>query len=70
MFRIASGVTIPFPERIKEEFQVLEKSITLNLSFEKIQSFVNQFINQLLEPLFFVFELPLSEQEEWCFIAE
>ena len=64
MFQTASGVTIPFPEKIREEFQVFDNSILLNMSFEKITSFVDEFINQLSEPLFFVLELPLSEQEE------
>lgn len=60
MFQTASGVTIPFPERIKEEFQVFEKSISFNLSFEKIKPLVDEFIDQLIEPLFFVLEIPLS----------
>jgi len=64
MFQTASGVTIPFPEKIKEEFQVYERRILFNLSFEKMESLVEEFISHLSEPLFFVLEMPLSQQEE------
>jgi len=64
MFQTASGVTIPFPEKIKEEFQVYENSILLNLSFEKLEALVNEFCGLLSEPLYFVLEIPLSQQEE------
>ena len=64
MFHTASGVTIPFPDRIKEEFQIFENSILLNLSFEKLEPFIKDIIDQLAEPMFFVLEMPLSQQEE------
>ncbi|MCL2507691.1 MAG: hypothetical protein FWF05_00800 [Oscillospiraceae bacterium] len=64
MFQTAAGVTIPFPEKISEEFQVFEKSIVFNLNFEKINSVLEEFIELLSEPLFFVLEIPLSQQEE------
>lgn len=64
MFQTASGVTVPFPTMIKEEFQVYESSILFNLSFEKLKSLIEEFINHLSEPLFFVLEIPLSQQEE------
>ena len=64
IFQTASGVIIPFPEKIKEEFQVFEKSILLNLSFEKMKPMLVEFLELLPEPLFFVLELPLSQQEE------
>jgi len=64
MFQTASGIIIPFPERIKEEFQFFETRILFNLSFEKLKPFIDEFIEQLSEPLFFVLELPVSQQEE------
>ncbi|MCL2225777.1 MAG: hypothetical protein FWB96_12490 [Defluviitaleaceae bacterium] len=64
MFQTASGNIIPFPEKIKEEFQVFETSILFNMSFEKFKLFINEFVEQLSEPLFFVLEIPLSEHEE------
>jgi len=64
MFLAASGVTLPFPEQIKEEFQVFNKSILLNLSIEKLKPLVNDFLDQLSQPISFVLEIPLSQQEE------
>jgi len=64
MFQTASGVTIPFPEKIKEEYQMYETSILFNISFEKLKPLIYKVIEQLSEPLFFVLEMPLSQQEE------
>lgn len=64
MFQVALGVTIPSSEKLKEEFQIFENSILFNLSFEKLESFITEFIEQLVEPLFFVLEMPLTRQEE------
>lgn len=64
MFQTASGVTIPFPEKMKEEFQVFEHYICFNLSFEKIRPMLDEFLDGLQEPLFIVLQLPLSRDEE------
>ena len=64
MFQTASGITIPFPEKIKEEFQVFDNYIQLNLSFEKIRPMLDDFLEQLAEPLFIAIQIPLSAQEE------
>lgn len=65
MFQTAPGVTIPFPEKIQEQFQVYDgQSIQANISFEKLKSLLTEFYQSLPEPLFFVLQLPLSIQEE------
>ncbi len=65
MFQTAPGVTIPFPEKIQEQFQVYEEqSIQANISFEKLKPLLTEFYQSLPEPLFFVLQLPLSIQEE------
>ena len=64
MFQTASGVTIPFPDRIKEEYQVHEKSIRFHLSFEKLGAMLEDFIARQEEPLFFVLQIPLKRDEE------
>lgn len=64
MFETAAGVSIPFPEHIKEEYQIFKHSVRLNLSFEKIKPMLLEFVEQLEEPLFFVLQLPLTQQEE------
>lgn len=65
MFQTAPGVTIPFPDKIQEQFQVYEgKSIYANISFEKLRPILTEFYHSLPEPLFFVLQLPLSIHEE------
>lgn len=65
MFQTAPGVTIPFPDKIQEQFQVYEgKSIYANISFEKLKPMLTEFYHSLPEPLFFVLQLPLSIHEE------
>ena len=65
MFQTAPGMTIPFPEKIQEQFQVYEgQSIQANISFEKLKFLLTEFYQSLPEPLFFVLQLPLSIQEE------
>lgn len=61
MFQTAPGVTIPFPEKITQEYQIYErKYIYANVSFEKLQLLVSDFYKSLPEPLFFMLQLPLS----------
>jgi hypothetical protein len=64
MIQTAFGITLPFPEKIKEEYQLYEHSVMFYVSFEKIEPMLNEFIRQLEEPLFLVLELPLSQAEE------
>lgn len=64
MFQTAPGVKIPYPEKIKEEYQVFDNYLRFNISFEKIKPILNCFLESLAEPLFLVLELPATEQEE------
>lgn len=65
MFQTAPGVTIPFPDKIQEQFKVYDgKSIYANISFEKLKPMLTEFYHSLPEPLFFVLQLPLLMHEE------
>lgn len=65
MFQTAPGVTIPFPEKIPEQFQVYEgQSIRANISYEKLMPLLTEFYQSLPEPLFLVLQLPLSMYKE------
>jgi len=64
MFKTASGVTIPFTDKIKEEFEVSDRGIAFNMSIEKLGSFLCEFLDMLTEPMFFVLEVPLNQNEE------
>jgi hypothetical protein len=62
MFQTASGVFIPFPERIEEKYYVGENQIMFNISFEKLKPFLDDFISNLWEPLFLIVQRPLKEK--------
>ena len=38
MFQTAAGVTVPFPEKLSEQYELDGNTITANLSFEKLSS--------------------------------
>ena len=40
MFQTAAGVTVPFPEKLSEQYELDGNTITANLSFEKLSDFV------------------------------
>lgn len=62
---MAPGVTIPFPEKIREEYWVREgKSIRANISFEHLKPLLADFYRALPEPLFLVIQQPLTQDEE------
>ena len=65
MFQTAPGVTIPFPDKILEEYQIFKgESICANVSYEKLLALITDFYRALPEPLFLVMQLPLSIDEE------
>ena len=37
MFQTAAGVTVPFPEKLSEQYELDGNTITANLSFEKLR---------------------------------
>ena len=48
MFQTAAGVTVPFPEKLSEQYELDGSTITANLSFEKLSDFVHSFYGELL----------------------
>ena len=47
MFQTATGVTVPFPEKLSEQYQRNGDTLTCNLSFEKLPDFVRSFYAEL-----------------------
>lgn len=47
MFQTAAGVTVPFPEKLSEQYELDGSTITANLSFEKLSDFVHSFYAEL-----------------------
>ncbi len=65
IFQTAPGCSIPYPDQIREEYEVREgHSILANISFPHLRPLVEEVFRSLPEPLFFVLQLPLSVQEE------
>jgi hypothetical protein len=53
MFQTAPGVTIPFPDKILEEYQIFEgESICANVSYEKLSALAPIFIEHFLNHCF------------------
>ena len=65
MFQTAAGVTIPFPEKLSEQYQLDGDTITLNLSFEKLDDFVHSFYAELSAPLFLAVHPDAESEEVW-----
>ena len=51
MFQTDAGVTVPFPEKLSEQYELDGNTITANLSFVKLSDFVHSFYAELVEPL-------------------
>lgn len=61
MFQTAPGVTIPFPDKIQEEFKVYDgKSIYANISFEKLKPILTEFYHSLPNLYFLYFSFLFS----------
>lgn len=69
MFETAAGITLPFPEKIKEEYQLKEDTIVFNLSFEKLYSFIEAFYQKLPEPYFLAIH-PDAEDENTVYYLD
>lgn len=69
MFETASGVTVPHPERLREEYELAGDTLTLNLSFEKLPAFVQAFYELLPEPLFLAVH-PDAEDESLVYYLD
>ena len=66
MFQTAAGVTVPFPEKLSEQYELDGNTITANLSFEKLSDFVHSFYAELDEPLFLAIHPDAESDEQPC----
>lgn len=65
MFQTAAGVTVPFPDKLREQYQLDGDTITCNLSFEKLSDFIHAFYAALTEPLFLAIHPDAEQDEVW-----
>lgn len=61
MLNIVKGCKVPFPEKLREEYELFsDTTIYANINAEKIKKVFVKFIELQNEPMFFVLHLPLD----------
>lgn len=65
MFQTAAGITVPFPDKLCEQYQLDGDTILCNLSFEKLSDFIHAFYASLTEPLFLAIHPDAEDEEVW-----
>ena len=58
---------VPFPEKIFEQYEVGDQTITANVGTGKVADMMRRFIEMRDEPVFFILELPtdLGNEEKF-----
>ena len=64
MLKMKKGCTVPFPEKLSEEYGVKENSIVANVGADKIEEILQHFIVVHDEPQFFILEIPTNLNDE------
>ena len=64
MLVLRAGCKVPFPEKLSEEYMLIENQIIANISADKIKDIMNHFIYIHEEPVFFILELPSKQDDE------
>lgn len=70
MFQPAAGVTVPFPEKLQEQYLREGEYITLNLSAPKLYPFVAAFFEQLKAPVFLALHVPIDEENDQLYYLD
>ena len=64
MLVLRAGCRVPFPEKLFEEYMLMENQVIANISADKIRTVMEHFICIHEEPLFFILELPSKQYDE------
>lgn len=64
MLKLKKGCSVPFPEKLCEQFEVRENRLIANVGTDKIMDMLIKFIDMHNEPLFFILEIPTNANEE------
>ena len=64
MLVLRAGCKVPFPEKLFEEYMLMENQIIANISADKIKAVMEHFICIQEAPLFFIIELPSKQYDE------
>ena len=54
MFQTAAGVTVPFPEKLSEQYELDGNTLTATLSFETLSDFVHSFYAELGDEVWYL----------------
>lgn len=60
----AKGVKVPFPDKIKEEYEIRDGSVTANIDIDNLDGVVMDFVEMIEEPMYIGIHVPLEEKEE------
>ena len=64
MLKFRKGCTVPYPEKINEEYELNNNCIIANIDADKIENLLLDFIKMHNEPLFFILEIPSKLDDE------
>lgn len=64
MLQMKKGCSVPFPEKLSEQYEILENRIIANVGTDKIKDMMCAFIDMHDEWLFFVLEIPTNWNDE------
>lgn len=64
MLNMKNGCAVPFPEKLREEYQTEENRITANVGADKLKAVLEHFLSMYSEPVFFILELPTNANDE------
>ena len=60
----SKGYIVPLRDEVEEGYDYKGKTATANVSYEKMKEVILGFIDSLVEPCFFILELPATRQQE------
>lgn len=64
MLKFRKGSTVPYAERINEEYEINNNRIVANIDADRIENLLSDFIKMHNEPLFFILENPSKQYDE------
>ncbi len=64
MLIMKKGCTVPFPEKLREEYRIKENCIEANVGADKMKEVLEHFLSMYEEPVFFILEIPTNANDE------
>lgn len=64
MLQMKKGCSVPFPEKLSEQYEIHENRIVANVGTDKVKNMMLEFIDMHSEWLFFILEIPTNWNDE------